>query len=245
MSQETRKYRNLSLERQGDVFIITLEKPPENRLNTWYCQEIIRAFNDARRALGQGTDGALIMRGSDAKFFCTGLDLHERDSNPYASSEGFYPLIHTILDFPFPTICLITGHVFGGASVMSLALDYRIMNSARGYWCMPAVDLSLHFDGMGTLIRSKLSPPVARKVLLEGHKFKSSEALADGIVDELAPPEDMFDRALILANRVKGKAQMGVYGMLRSELYGDAVKAFQKISYVHSRVIAREAKVKL
>ncbi|KAI8682253.1 hypothetical protein NCS55_00480600 [Fusarium keratoplasticum] len=119
------------------------------------------------------------------------------------------------------------------------------MNSQRGYWCMPVAELGLHFDGMGTLVRSKLSPSVARKVLLRGYKFKSSEAFADGIVDEIAPPDDMFDRALKLANEVNSKARTGVYGLLRRELYGDAVEAFQKISYVHSRVIAREAKVKL
>ena len=128
---------------------------------------------------------------------------------------------------------------------MSLAHDYRIMNATRGYWCMPVAELGLHFDGMGTLVRAKLPPQVARKVLLQGYKFKSSDALADGIVDEIAPPEQMFERALALAHRVKSKARTGVYGLLRAELYGDAVKAFQRISYVHSRVIAREAKVKL
>lgn len=70
MSQPT-PYRNLDLARHGDVFVLTLQKPPENRLNTWYCQEIIRALNDARKALGHESDGALIIRGNDNKFFCT------------------------------------------------------------------------------------------------------------------------------------------------------------------------------
>lgn len=64
-------YNNLSLERQGDIFILTLQKPPENRLNSWFCQEIIRALNDVRKALGPESEGALIVRGSDTKFFCT------------------------------------------------------------------------------------------------------------------------------------------------------------------------------
>ncbi|UPL03125.1 hypothetical protein LCI18_014059 [Fusarium solani-melongenae] len=245
MYQSSTTYKNLSLERRDNVFILTLQKPPENRLNTWFCQEIIRALDDARKELGRDSEGALIIRGNDTKFFCTGLDLYERDTNPYASSEGFYPLVHAILDFPFPTICLITGHVFGGASLMSLAHDYRIMNAERGYWCMPVADLGLHFNGMGTLLRSKLSPQVARKVLLQGHRFKSSEALADGIIDEIAHPAAMLDRALALANRVKSKARTGVYGLLRNELYGEAIRAFQQISYVHTRIVAREAKVKL
>jgi enoyl-CoA hydratase/carnithine racemase len=52
---------------------------------------------------------------------CRGLDLDEREKNNSSSTHGFYPLVATILDFPFPTICLITGHVFGGACLPSLA----------------------------------------------------------------------------------------------------------------------------
>lgn len=64
--------------------------------------------------------------------FSQGLELDEADSNPYANSEGFYPLLATIVDFPFPTIALITGHTFGGAGPFALSHDYRVMNSKRG-----------------------------------------------------------------------------------------------------------------
>jgi len=64
-------YQNLSLERRGDVFILTLQKPPENRLTSQFCLEIIRALNDVRKELGPDVPGAVIIRGNDAKFFCT------------------------------------------------------------------------------------------------------------------------------------------------------------------------------
>lgn len=64
-------FRNLSLTRHGNVFVITMQKPPENRLNSWYCQEIIRAFNTVRTTLGPDSEGAVITRGNDAKFWCT------------------------------------------------------------------------------------------------------------------------------------------------------------------------------
>jgi hypothetical protein len=35
-------YKFISVERMGDVFVITLRKPPENRLNVEACQELIR-----------------------------------------------------------------------------------------------------------------------------------------------------------------------------------------------------------
>ena len=123
--------------------------------------------------------------------------------------------------------------------------DYRIMNSQRGYFSMPPIDLGLHFPGIGTLPRMKLRPQVARKMLLEAHKWTGKEALEDGIVDAVAEPEKMFDAAMELARRWAPKAKMGVYSLLRNELYGDAGKAFREISYVHGQPTGRPAKAKI
>jgi len=127
---------NLGLERHGNVFVITLKRAPENRLTSSFCQEIIRAFHHIQHEFGPDAPGAVITRGSDAKFWCTGVDLDERKTNPYSNSDGLFPMIHAILDFPYPTIALITGHTFGGACPFALAHDYRIMNSKRGFISM-------------------------------------------------------------------------------------------------------------
>lgn len=134
------EFKNLSLERPGNIFILTLQKPPENRLDSAFCQEIIRAFNYVRKELGENSDGAIITRGNDAKFWCTGLDLDESDRDPFAYSDGFFPLLAAVMDFPFPTIALITGHTFGGACPFALSHDYRVMNSKRGFISMVRLD---------------------------------------------------------------------------------------------------------
>lgn len=69
--------------------------------------------------------------------------------------------------------------------------------------------------------------------------------MADGIVDAIAEPDKMFDVAFELAQKWAPKAKMGVYGVLRSELYGEALAKFQSISYVHSRPTSRPALAKI
>jgi enoyl-CoA hydratase/carnithine racemase len=174
-----------------------------------------------------------------------GLELDEADTNPYANSDGFYPLLATLLDYPFPTIALVTGHTFGGACPFALSHDYRIMNSKRGFWSMPPVNLGLHFDGIGALPRLKLGPQIARKMLLEAHRWTGKEALADGIVDEIADPEDLLPRAIELAKKVREKSKMGVYALLRNELWGEAATKLRSISYVHGRLTSTPAKAKI
>lgn len=149
------------------------------------------------------------------------------------------------MDFPFPTIALITGHTFGGAGPFALSHDYRVMNSKRGFISMPPVNLGLHFPGIGALPRLKLRPQVARRMLLEADRWTGEQALADGIVDEIAEPDKMLDTALNLAKRLAPKAKMGVFSLLRNELYGEAGKSFRDISYVFGRKVTEAAKAKI
>lgn len=79
---------DLALDRyDGNVFVITMRKAPENRLNSKYAQKLIGAFNKARELLGTSTEGAVITKGNDAKFWCT-----------VSSSFRFYPIDSCMLD---------------------------------------------------------------------------------------------------------------------------------------------------
>jgi enoyl-CoA hydratase/carnithine racemase len=82
-------------------------------------------------------------------------------------------------------------------------------------------------------------------MLLEAHKWTGKEALADGIVDEIAEPSEMLEVALKKAREVQGRAKMGVFSLLRNELYGEATEALRKISYVHGKRVTAPAKAKI
>jgi enoyl-CoA hydratase/carnithine racemase len=90
-------YWNLRVDRYDRIFVITMQKAPENRINVRFAQEIIRALRDIERELGPNSEGCVITRGNDAKFWCTGLDLDEGEVNPFANSDGFYPVCLCLL----------------------------------------------------------------------------------------------------------------------------------------------------
>lgn len=85
-------YKDLRVDQHDRVFVITLQKAPENRINVRFAQEIIRALRDIETALGSDSEGCVITRGNDEKFWCTGLDLDENETNPFANSDGFFPV---------------------------------------------------------------------------------------------------------------------------------------------------------
>lgn len=82
-------------------------------------------------------------------------------------------------------------------------------------------------------------------MLMEAHRWTGKEALRDGIVDVAVEPDEMFESAMEVARQVAPKAKMGVYSLLRNELYGEAGRAFREISYVHGRETGTRAKAKI
>lgn len=63
---------DLALDRHdGNVFVLTMRKAPENRLNSAYAQKLIAAYNQVHKILGDDAEGAVITKGNDAKFWCT------------------------------------------------------------------------------------------------------------------------------------------------------------------------------
>lgn len=216
---------------------IQKKKKKQENDETIYPFPVITSFQKKKRNLTSLTSPSFAQN--------QGLDLHESDTNPSANSSGFFPLLALLLDFPFPTIALLTGHTFGGACPFALAHDYRVMNSKRGYLSMPPINLGLHFPGIGTLLRLKLRPDVGRKMLLQAHKWTGEEALKDGVVDFVATPEEMFGVAVGVARSWAPKAKMGVYSLLRGELYGEAGRGFRDISYVYGRRTGEPAKAKI
>jgi enoyl-CoA hydratase/carnithine racemase len=65
-------YKDLRVDQYDRVFVITLQKAPENRINVRFAQEIIRALRDIETELGSDSEGCVITKGSNEKFFWLG-----------------------------------------------------------------------------------------------------------------------------------------------------------------------------
>ncbi|OAG45258.1 hypothetical protein AYO21_00606 [Fonsecaea monophora] len=249
MTSPLPKWKYVSIELADSalgVYVVTMNKPPENRLNIESAQNIISALRYIEKVLlGPDKPGAVVITSSSDKFFCTGVDLEEASRDPASSADGFFPLLATLLDYPYPTIAAITGHTFGGACPFSLSCDYRLMNRKRGFFCMPPVNLGLHFDGIGYLPRLKLAPQVARKMLLEAHRWTADTAVVDGVIDEAVEPDQLLSRAVEKAREIAPRAKMGVYGLLRNELVGEASRQLQQMSYRHHRIASQPVRAKI
>jgi len=147
----------------------------------------------------------------------------------------FNPFIRKLLTFPIPTVAAINGHCFAAAVLCALCCDYRVMTdgSSRNAWmCMNEVHFGagwpLSFAGV---VRAKvLDGRVQRKIALEGHRFTPTEALEAGLVDHLVKgdTEAIIAKARQVGESVSGMACQGVWGVIKRDLYRDALETSER-----------------
>ena len=202
----------------------------ENRFNPDTLDGLEAALDQVEAIEGPA---ALVLTG-EGKFFSNGLDLEwlggADDDGRRQTLSRVYRLFARLLAFPAPTVAAINGHVFAAGAMMALACDWRVMREDRGYFCLPEADIGLVFvPGLTALITEKLSPAAARDTMLTGGRFGASQCLDLGVVDAIAPEDDVINVASILVEPLASKpkhVQQGVkQGISRNAIAALEVEA--------------------
>lgn len=216
----------VQLDKEGSVFILRL-CDGENRFRPEVVAEIQAAL-DTVEADAEAT--ALITTGH-SKFYSNGLDLEWLTTQDGDAMRDFVAdllnLFARIMSFPLPTIAAMNGHAFAGGGMLSLAHDYRVMRSDRGYFCLPEVDILIPLvHGMTALIKERITGTVLRDAVLTGKRFGAEEAVAAGFVDVAAPDESVLPGAMEIAVATGGKDR-NTMAALKRGLYREALAMLQ------------------
>ncbi len=163
---------------------IVMRAPGKNALSTalmsWFVTEL-------EAAAGQ----PVLIRGSDGAF-SAGLNLKEISSLDEDGMERFLNALEEMLDalytYPGPTVACIDGHAIAGGCVVALACDLRIVAAN------PELRIGLNETAIGlrfppkafAIVKQRLAPHVLERVVLGAGLHPPEQALALGLVDEIA-----------------------------------------------------------
>ena len=208
----------VELDADGDVRILRLREG-ENRFNSAFVDAVHAALDEVAAVDGPV---ALVTVG-EGKFFSNGLDL-EWMTGAGATDTGFLDDVHRMLQrvlaLDLVTVAAVNGHAFAGGAMLATAHDYRVMREDRGYWCLPEVDLGLPLTPvMYEVLAAHLPRAALADAALTGRRYSGPEALAAGIVTEVAAEADVLTRAVELAGTLAGKNRQVIAAHKRL-LYG-------------------------
>ena len=133
--------------------------------------------------------------------FSAGLDVPylltlDRDGIA-AAWAGFYDLLRALADSPVPIAAAITGHSPAGGAVMAIFCDRRVMAEGRFAIGLNEVQVGIPLPpALYGALRRVVGQRTAERLAVAGAMLRADEAYRVGLVDELAPPEEVVGRAI-------------------------------------------------
>jgi 2-(1,2-epoxy-1,2-dihydrophenyl)acetyl-CoA isomerase len=209
--------------RDGPVLTITLNRP-----------DVLNAFNaDLHRALSaaltdaQADDVRAVVITGAGRGFCVGQDLTEFREAPGDIGErlrgNYHPNILALRRLEKPVLAAVNGPAAGAGLSFACACDLRLAAASATF--VPAfINIGLVPDSGGTyFVRRLLGTARAFEWMTSGRRLSAVEALAWGLVSEVAEDEKLAER---VAERAAELAAMPTRGIgLTKRLFDHAENA--------------------
>jgi enoyl-CoA hydratase len=147
-------------------------------------------------------------------------DLDDRKSGrktaPQDDAVSFEDVANAVENCRVPTICALNGSVYGGATDLALACDFRI-GITGSELVMPAAKLGVHYYlcGMQRYV-TRLGLAAAKRLFLSARPIDTMEMLRIGYLDEAVDTAELDASVDALAATLAGNAPLSVRHMKRT-----------------------------
>ncbi|HBP62753.1 MAG TPA: crotonase [Desulfosporosinus sp.] len=206
------EYKNLILEQNGAIAVLTINRPKAlNALNADTLTELSTVFDELGR---DSSVKAVILTGSGEKAFVAGADIAQMKELNGLEARRFAQLGQSTFRklelLSQPVIAAINGFALGGGCELAMSCDIRLASETAKFG-QPEVTLGLTagFGGTQRLPRI-VGTGVASELLFTGDIIDAQEAYRIGLVNHVYPSDKLLEEALKLANRIAGRAPVGV-----------------------------------
>lgn len=194
---------------EGTIATITLRRPEQaNRLtpdDLAHLSALLAEVNEQPEVL------VLLLRGS-GKYFCSGYDIGSIGAERPVDFAGMVDAVEQTRPV---TIAVLHGGVYGGATDLALACDFRV-GSATTEMFMPAARLGLHYyqSGMERYV-SRLGLDNAKLLFLTAQKQSAQQMKHMGYLTHLVDAEQLEQETMALAQTCASMAPIALLGMKR------------------------------
>lgn len=215
-------YRNLRVERRGHVAVVTFNRPEHgNALSV----EMMRELEDVALSFRTDTETRVVVFTGAGKHFCVGIDLRDPEhvesmSAPLLLRQRLFHLgprlIRALRGMDQVTIAAVNGAAMGGGACIASALDFRLgAEDCRIGYPESSLGIPLSWVSLPLCVHL-VGPSRAKHWLMLGERLGAEILLRWGFLDEVAPPEELLERALEVAESYATRAPVAVQMIKRS-----------------------------
>lgn len=209
------------------VATVVIDRPPHNHVNA----ALIGALADTLEALDRDDACRAIVLATNGRVFCGGADLSGDKVLVTDSGEAETPILYRNAVRLFaarkPIVAAIQGSAVGAGLGLALVADFRVA-SPEARFSANFVSLGFHAGfGISHTLPRVIGQQKAALMLLTGRRVKAADALAWGLIDELAPADELRAAATALAAEIAAAAPLGVEAT-RATLRGELAEAVRR-----------------
>lgn len=204
-------YEQIRFETQGEVAIITLNRP--DRLNAWTPRMAEEQVHAIERANSDDAIGAIVMTG-EGRGFCAGADMSDTfqtridgtdPGNDTAGGSGGMPAnvdwVRLVRESK-PLIAAVNGAAVGIGLTMILPFDV-IVASEKARFGMLFIKMGLVPELASThFLVQRMGFGRANEMCLSGRLYGAAECFERGLLDRVVSPEALLGEALAVAGEI-------------------------------------------
>ncbi len=205
-------YETLIIEKEDNIAIIKLNRPPVNPLNTKLYQELYDAISELDNEAGIG---AIIITGNGDKAFAAGLDIKEVMGKSVDEVREFTEKVSRktlskLTGIEKPTIAAVFGPALGGGCEVALCCDIRIV-SEDAVFGLPEINLGI-MPGSGATQRLTrlIGVPRAKEMLFTGDNINAQEAYRIGLANKVTTKDKLMEEAKAMAKKLASKPKVAL-----------------------------------
>ena len=188
----------VDVEDRDGIAVVRMNRPPANALDP----SLLAAGLDVLDELRAAEPGAVVLTGNGS-FFSGGADLRVVPALSVEEQTDMARGVNLLFSgwhgFPRPLVCAVNGHAVAGGLILALCGDYRV-GPTSGQFGLTEVKVGIPFPSAAMdVVLAELTPPVARRLVLQAELFDATTALGLDIFDEVVADDLVVSRALEVA----------------------------------------------
>jgi enoyl-CoA hydratase len=189
------------------IMVVTLNRPERlNALDVPSKEQLGALWKDAA---AHARVRAIVLRGAGAKAFCAGSDIKEiQRTGAMVSTETLMQAIPGIgVELNKPVIAALHGFTIGFGLTLAIHSDFRIAAPGSRF-AFPEVQHGMLSGISAITLPGLVGEAVALDLMLSGRMIEDAEALACGLVNQVAP--DPFEAAMAVAGTLAANSPRAV-----------------------------------
>ncbi len=212
-------YQTLLTELDGDIFVITINRPDKlNALNRTVIEELSRAIDEVYT---NPSIKSAIITGSGPKSFVAGADISEFSSldatgGKALAKRGQDLVFSKIENSPKPVIAAVNGFALGGGCELAMSCHFRVA-AEQAKFGQPEVNLGLipGYGGTQRLVQL-IGKGRAIELLMTGNMIDAGTALQYGLVNHVVPADELLPKAKSILQLINSKAPLAISACIKT-----------------------------